>query len=114
MSKRIKDEGVDIDIDIRKILGLDKAPVPMPKADGVVPEKGMYVKLRKERRLARSEKLIVTDLGEYKITAVTRWLVCCDVIKDSKIIYTKSFRIADFKAGLISYEEIKEEQKALA
>lgn len=112
MSKKITDEGADIKVDIRKILGFDKAPVPMPKSDGAVPEKGMYVKIREERRLVRSEKLFITELGEYKITAVTKCLVCCDVIKDSKIIYTDSFRIADFKAGLISYEEIKEEQKA--
>lgn len=104
----------DIKIDIQKILGFDKKVEPNPKANGQLPGIGTVVKMYERKYLVRVKNPTDVELGEYRIKRITNCLVECEKLSKSRVTYSTSFKVSDFRAGLILFEEVKETQKALA
>lgn len=108
MKKLLNDEVSNVSI--RKILGVDEH-VANPKKDGIVPKIGSVVKLHEKKY---NKKLEMLDIGEYTIVNITKFLVICDKVATNGVIYSTSFKISDFKSGIITFTDMEENVLSIA
>lgn len=107
-------ELLDIKIDIKKILGLDEKVIPNPKSNGDLPVAGSIVTMVERKFFARVKYPTDVELGEYRIKRITKCLVECEKITKSGATYSTSFKVSDFKAGLVAFKISGNQQKAFA
>lgn len=94
----------EANISIRQILKTDCPDAPEPKKDGAIPAIGTKVQLFEKRFMARKSSFV--NIGEYKIVNSTKFLVVCDKVSKNGTVYSTSFKISDFRSGLIIFSDV--------
>lgn len=91
-------------INLRRILGIDQPVVPDPQKDGIVPSVGSKVRLYEKKFMTKGETFL--DMGEYIVVNKTKFLIICDKISKNGAVHSSSFRITDFKSGIITFNNV--------
>lgn len=113
-TKKIKSVEPEIKLDMQKLLGLEKKRIEAPKADGELPEVGSVVTLVERKYFARVKQPVEEELGEFRITRITKCLVECTKLTRTGATYTSAFNVSDFKAGLMAVKKTAGETQLLA
>lgn len=100
-------------IRVGNLLDVSKNKIAMPKSNGSVPKVGEKVLLKEVNYFSRGKEFYTVEIGECYITGVTACLVQCEKRTKSNRSHTTSYRVSDFKAGLIVYDTLNDvaEQK---
>ena len=96
-------------IKVGNFLDVKKNKVSMPKVNGRVPEVGEKITMKEVRYFSRGNQTYTIEKGEHIVTGFTSCLVLCEKKTSSNTSYATSYLISDFKAGLIVYDVLTNE-----